>query len=330
MSVGTAEKMETKFIEAFEDDIRRGVINPNIVDLSTSKQKTPYQQYINKIIRLNPKEYFTDSMPEFKEDFFKIASYLVIQIFGQEYFNEFRELILNKLYVNQSKVLFDGVSIQVSDAENNYKRLENAIEIPDFTHLSSIVCLLHEFTHYICQKHNLTFNKKMYYEEILSIYVEKRAIELLNQILHVQPFTSKIEETRLEGIKWHYTEHKAELDILYKTIEQLHRDAKTNMFARLNIELMKRDIPQVESLDRFKRFIQFYENRSAGYGLGYLYSESLLSHHLDDPTTAHKKLQQVLSTDISLEELLRYYNISTDNRQVYDTVDRKLELIKRH
>ena len=71
MSVGTAEKMETKFIEAFEDDIRRGITNPNIVDLSKKKKKTPYQKYINKIIRINPQEYFTDSMPEFKEDFLK-------------------------------------------------------------------------------------------------------------------------------------------------------------------------------------------------------------------------------------------------------------------
>ena len=323
------DKLEPKFIETFEEEIKRGKTNPEIVDLSTYKQKRLYQDYINKIIKLNPQEYFVTQMPEFKEEFFKIAGYLVLNIFGQEYFNEFQELILNNLYVNHSNVLFDGISLNFAD-QKDFKSVKQAIEIPDFTHVSSIVCLLHEFTHYICQKHNLTYNKKAYYEEILSIYVEKRALTILNEILNLNNYTSKIEETRLEAIKWHYTEHQQDLQGLKQIVEELHKASKTDFFAKMNLEMMKKDIPQVESLERFKRLLQFYDNRSASYGLGYLYSESLLFHSLDDQFTLNKKFQQVLNTDITLEELLRFYNINTSNKKVYDRVDSKLELIKRH
>ena len=87
---------------------------------------------------------------------------------------------MSGLFVSESREILEGISLQLIEKANP-NNIKRAIEIPDYEHLSSIIALLHEYTHYHCQLMKMDYNQKRYYEEILSIYVEKRAIELLNE-----------------------------------------------------------------------------------------------------------------------------------------------------
>jgi len=322
------DTIEPRLINSFEEEVKKGIIDPKIIDLSTKKQQQLYQTYINKIISLNPQEYLNKIMPQYKDDFFRIAGYLVVNIFGQEYLEEFNKLIKNKLYINESDLLLDGSNLRRIDPKTN-KLIDQVIVIPNFTHLSSIITLLHEFTHYICKKNNISLNKKQYYEEILSLYVEQRAIIILNEILQVQQYTKLIEESRLETIKWHHTTGIEENNEYYRMIEMLRLNSLVNPYSREDFEMMKLSIPQIETPSRMNILKSFYENRRVGYGLGYLFSEYLISKQIDNPLTTDQKIKDTINSRITLEELLKYYDIRTDNQKVYDTVE-ELKLTKRH
>ena len=326
--MSSVDTFQNGFVEEFDERVKRGIINPKIVDLQTEEQQKMYQDYIDKIISLNPKEYSSDFMPRI-DDFFDISLYLVIKIFGEEYIDDFKEIYTNRrIILNESKELFNGVNIVYRD-RHSLNVVEQYIEIPNCKYISDVICLLHEFTHYICTKYNLSIGKKEYYSEILSIYVEKRALEIIKELNIFKTSVILMEESRLESIKWHYKDHLEELQEFKSIVETLRIQAHFSPERRAVLESLVREIPSIETPEKFERLLQYKENLRTSYGIGYLYSESLLAKYFEDFKTAHSMFLKSLKSEISLEELLKYYSINTSNPTVYDTVEKKLSKFKK-
>lgn len=325
------ENFENGIIESFGYDVETGKINPTIKDLQLDSAQKKYQKYIKKIIELKPREFFIDSIPktESREDFFKMAYYLVLQIFGKEYLSEFSELVRDKLYVSNSKEILEGISLQLIEKDNptNIKR---AIEIPDFDHISSIIALLHEYTHYHCQLMKMDYNQKRYYEEILSIYVEKRATELLSQILFNPRLQQMISETRLEGIVWHYDTHEKEVKEFLQEVDEVKKFAKVHPLAALQLMSYEQQIPWIKTPATIRTAEQYRKNLATSYGLGYLYSEALMARYRDDELRTNAKVGATLSGDLSLQGLLDYFGINANNDEVYAIADKSLEKVRKN
>ena len=71
MSIMAYENYENNIIATYANDVARGVIDPINYDLKSKKAKRKYQEYINKIIKMKPREYFVDSFPETQERYLK-------------------------------------------------------------------------------------------------------------------------------------------------------------------------------------------------------------------------------------------------------------------
>ncbi len=325
------ENFENSIIESFGRDIESGLVNPNIQDLEETKAKRKYQEYIEKVIKLRPREFFIESIPEApnQQEFFKIAYYLVFKIFGKEFIPEFTDLVRDKLYIANSREILEGISLQLI-SKDNPNEIKQAIEIPDFIHISSIISLLHEYTHYHCQLMKMDYNQKRYYQEILSIYVEKRATEELAEILANPKLKQMILETRLESIAWHYNTHPQEVVSLLLTVAELERVARVNPFAKMQLQHYKDNIPWLKDEKTIRVAEQHRENLQASYGIGYLYSESLLAKYKDDERRTNAKVASTLKGDLKLQELLNYFGINASNDETYENVDRNLEEIKRN
>ena len=325
------ENFENGIIESFGRDVQDKKIDPTIVDLKVGDAQKKYQEYIKKVIKLRPREFFIESIPEAasRDEFFKMAFYLVLQIFGKEFLPEFSELVRDKLYVSDSREILEGISLQLIEKDNptNIKR---AIEIPDFEHLSSIIALLHEYTHYHCQLMNMDYNKKRYYEEVLSIYVEKRATELLSQILFNPRLQQMISETRLEAIAWHYDTHEKEIKEFLQEVETVKKVAKIHPLGALQLMSFEQQIPWIKNAETLRVAEQYRKNLAASYGLGYLYSEALMARYKDDELRTNVKIGETLKGDLSLQGLLEYFGINANNDEVYRIVDKSLEKVRKN
>ena len=65
-----------------------------------------------------------------------------------------------------------------------------------------------------------------------------------------------------------------------------------------------------------------------GYGIGFLYSESLLLKFFDDTHTFQLQLAKLTEKDQSIQELLTYYGIHARNNEVYDLANERIEQIR--
>ena len=138
------ENYENSIIASYAHDVKTGIIDPTNYDLKRKQAKQKYEEYIKKVIALKPREFFVDSIPKTpnSQEFFKITFYLVLQIFGKDFIPEFSDLVQNKLFINQSKEIFNGISLQIIERDKP-NTINRVIEIPDFEHISSIITLLH-------------------------------------------------------------------------------------------------------------------------------------------------------------------------------------------
>jgi hypothetical protein len=324
------ENYENNIIATYANDVARGVIDPINYDLKSKKAKRKYQEYINKIIKMKPREYFVDSFPETAntEEFFKIAYYLVLQIFGKDFIPEFSDLVQYKLYINNSREIFEGISLQFME-KDNLNVVKRALEIPDFTHISSIITLLHEYTHYHCQLLNMDFNKKRYYEEILSIYVEKRATDLLSTILSNPHIYQMVTETRLEGLVWHYDTHEKEMQDFLQELKEIEKLAKTSLFHRLQLISFQQQLPWIKTKESLQLEENYRSDMAASYGIGFLYSESLFVRYKEDEKRTNAKVGDTLRGYLKLQDLLDYFGINAQNDEMYQNVNKTLEKVRK-
>ena len=318
------DEIEKANMMFFAEQAKKGIYIDKIIDLNEKRKKEAYNGYINSIIKANPKEYFIDNKANITiNDFTKLSAVFIYEIFGEKYLKDYMELITSKrIITNGSKSILDGVNYVIgSTIDSNFR--ESGICIPDVHHVSSIITLMHEFSHYLCDKYNYNFNKKYYYGEILSIYAEKRAIEVAEKMFHDNEFKQIVEESRLEGIKWHYTEQKQIVDFL----KFMYYNLPVDMNESSDLYTMN---PLMANPSDAEYVFKFYEQFAASYGIGYLYSESLIAKRKDDNKKIDNFIDQTIKGEKSLDELLKYFGISMGNNEVFQIADDKIKSIARH
>ena len=182
--------------------------------------------------------------------------------------------------------------------------------------------------HYYLNKIGINYNKKRYYEEIMAILAEKIAAQVVQLHACERDFYDKMTEHRLETITWHYNLHLPEMECLLSEVSKLEKRAKTDPFARMQLEGLKLQLPLLRTGKGVSAIRGYYQNLADGYGIGFLYSESLLAKYLDDEKAFHTQLAKVTGHEIGLQQMLNYYGINASSNEVYDRVNTRLEEIK--
>lgn len=296
----------------YKNLIDKGMILPGNIDLKKKAVLEKYNKWIDKIADLKPKEYMTDSIEKIEGNMFsEICVELAINIFGERIINDLEEFIKN-LNVSQTNSLLDGVCICQVDSQTN-KIMDIYATIPNIDFLSSIVSFLHEFTHYLCQKYGVNLNGKLYYEEILSLYVEKYAVYSLSKNSKDSSFINKLESTRLEALVWHYKQKLYELEKIFEKYQNLKRNNPSEA------KMFEKSISSLIATSEGRNIIYGYEKCLAdSYGIGYLFGDALYRKGLEDEKILRDKILHLIFEDKSLDNLLKYYGISTNNFSLYD------------
>ncbi len=317
---------EIALSESFGIEVDKGIIQLENTDTQSNKARTKYNRYIKSIIETKPREYLTSEFDTLGRKYvFEKAFEIIIYIFGSDVV-EHALNYFQLLYPSGAKEVLNGVSLRAKDTRDG--SVIEQVEIPDFETSSNIVTIVHEFAHYYFNKIGVSYNKKRYYEEIISILTEKIASQIVELHTCERDFYDKITEHRLEIISWHYDSHVPEMNSLLLELSKLEKEAKTNPFTRLKLETLKTQLPMLRTAKGISALRGYYTNLADSYGIGFLYSESLLAKFLDDEKTFRNQLSRVTNQEIGLQQLLNYYGINASNNEVYERANTRIEQIR--
>ena len=304
LTLNTSECVEVDKIHSYSMKIKKNIcINENI-DLKSQKSLERYNKFIKLILVKNPIEYKTSKFKIISREKcieqFKNIIYLLLG--NDKKIDEHLEEFINLITVTNSDAPLDGNVLKYDNITDN--TTEYKVNIPKCDNISSIVCLVHEFIHYYSFKYEINNTKKVYYDEILSIFAEKYA----SYILKGQGSSNidvMIENIRLYSLKYHYT-------VITKEIEEYRLLAKKenndNMY------------------NFYKEFKNFYKTLAESYVLGYIYSNKMLQLYLTDESFK-SDLNDLFNKKISLQEILDNYWINLDNKDVFEESKKQLRLI---
>lgn len=304
-------KSELDFKEAYQIDKTIGYIKAldnnmyikENFDLQNQKALERYNKFIKIIINKYPKEYLNN-------DFNTMHYNEIISIFKEIIYtlldnnNETKDIVndfINLIEIVDLDNPLDGNVLKYLNTNNN--NVFYRVLIPKCNNEASIVCLVHEFMHYISFIENINDTKKMYYEEILSIFGEKFAAHLLE--LHgIEDIERKIENIRVSALKFYYTDQVKELE-KYRLFSQKEND---------------------DNLYRFYKESKLYiKTLAESYSLGYIYSNSIIELYFNN-NSFRKDFISVFLKRLSLQELLDKYSINMENRQVIEQSKKQLRL----
>ncbi len=323
------EQYEVALLMSHAEDVKKGNLLKDNIDIAGGKAHNKYNQYIDSIKRLNAKEFKLSSFPIIGlNEVLNLSGSIIVHLFGEEVIPIFKEF-LEVLYPTNTDQALDGISVTaLNQITNETKKL---VEVPDMRYSSTVITIVHEFTHFLLRHLNIDNSKKRYYDEILSIYAEKVASFFMMTELGKEGilFFQRIEQTRLEGITWHYTVGVPEAENLVKEYLRCKQTKNPTISLLSYTSSVEKELPIIKTAEGRSLLLSYYQNKADSYGMGYLYAEYLFQKFLENPELAKTQLKRVLEKEITLQQLLDFYKINARNYQVYETVNKKLELVRK-
>ena len=320
------EDYEIGLIKSFGNEVSAGIIKSENTDVQSNKARTKYNRYISAISKIQPREYLTKEFKKIgQKEVLESAFAIIIDIFGEKAI-PYAQNYFKILVTSNAKEVLNGVSLTLEDTRTG--KIIEQVEIPDFETSSNIVTIVHEFAHYYLKKVDISYNKKRYYEEIMAILAEKIAAQQVGLYTNENDFYNQITEHRLETITWHYGKQIPIMEALLRDYPILERKSKTDILAKMQLEELRLRLPVLRTANGVSAIRGYYQNMADGYGIGFLYSESLLAKYLDDKRLFHTQLAKVTGHEVGLQQMLNYYGISATSNEVYDRVNNRLEEIK--
>lgn len=320
------EESENLLIKEWDESSKKGAIYPTTKDFKSQKIVKKFDSWINKVSDLNPQEYCISSMKTLDTEMVLTLSLkIIIDIFGettdiQEEFLSFCKTIVNE----NLDSLLDGQHLTGYDTTNGNVVYEQT-SLPNLQYTSSVVAIVHEFAHYFCSKRKLDPTKKRYYWEIIPIYCEKYAVRLMSKFLQDPEFLKKLESTRINSVVWHQLIHPQEINKVIEGYRNLQK--MTGMQARLLKTATEEKIPWIKTSQGIQAMRGYKKCMADSYSLGYLYAAALHRMGSVDERNVKNNMQLFFKGEKSLEELLSYYNITTENYSIYDDSYQELKRI---
>ena len=303
---------EGKIILGYSHQKRNGLIIPTAPETKISKISKKYFNWADKLTDLKPREYSEDEFFSMSTDeILEKSAYVIASLLGEKALESFADF-LESIEIIDSKNVLDGVVLEALDPKTNERFLYKTC-IPNINVEAHIIVLVHEFIHYYSKMKKIEDNKKQFYLEILSIFSEKISIEKLRPYISDKTFEKKMISNRLVGMLYHFNEAPV---FNKEVIEQYNR------FRRLKDKTIQNELeellPWIKNKDTIEDMWDYRACQRDSYGLGYLYSDALLEKYLDDEENVKSTIKKYFDGDMSIEEVLKYYDIRADKFELYD------------
>ncbi len=160
----------------------------------------------------------------------------------------------------------------------------------------------HEKMHALMMKKIHLSNFPIIYMELLSILMQKITNYQVEKVLNISTIHIMDEIIRA----FENQQHLSILVDIFKDID-LEKESVNNHFV-----------------------YQFLNLKANDYLLSDWYSDILMEYYLIDFKTLQKKLFQLFSNEITIQELLNYYDVSLDHKNFIPNIEKKLAKIKKY
>ena len=303
---------EGKIILGYSWQKRNGLIVPTAPEINIPKINKKYFTWAKKLTDLNAKEYLENEFISLdQKSILEGTAYIIENLLGEEALDDYVKFLSTIEIIDVPNVL-DGVVLESLDPNTNERKMHKTC-IPNTNVEAHIIVLVHEFIHYYSKIRKVEDLSKQFYLEILSVFSEKYSIEKLREIVADKDFEKKMISNRIAGTLYHFNEVPVSNK---EIIEEYNRCKKLGNKGVLNkIEEL---LPWIKTKETIEDMWDYRACQRDSYGLGYLYSDALLEKCLDDENNVKATLKKYFDGDLTIEEVLKYYDIRADKFEIYD------------
>lgn len=307
------DMIETQIIRTFEENVKNNKILGTNPDLMGRKPQDLYNDYIDKTTKKNFNNYLMSSFNDYDNNYiYNICLEVVNEVFNNREITETFKIAYPLIEESYSEEIFDGLTTERVSINNEEKLM--SVVVPSKKNITSIACILHEFTHFVSFIHQIDLNKKKYYHEIIPIYIELLANKYIAKIEN-ENTSNKIESSRLDVINWHYVIHPQEVKELLKLL----KNPKTPLQKKL-IEETYKACPYLKK-EHQDYYLTYNKFKAESYGIGYLYAKYLSNRYEDDPKKISEEIQNVILGNKSMDDMLKYFGMTLRNSTIYREVN---------
>lgn len=276
-------------------------------ELAFSKGNRNYNKILKRLeeVKLpNPEQFKYNNLT--LEELKELLSEIMIKILGENHASEITYLN-GLLHPTRTSEMFDAITEEEIVA---HEFVPKRIHINRQLATIQVASTGHEYIHALLSKykgHN--FNKHLtniHYNELLSVLTEYVIVYELSQILKDKSLREKHSILRAKHDKDHALEHKAADELstkLHKAVLDRH------------------------TLEALKLYLDYESHNSFGYILSDIYSRRLFTMYQDDPQVLLTILRHIISGEKSIQDLLKYYDLSLTNIPTIETFNTALNQI---
>lgn len=276
-------------------------------ELAFSKGNRNYNKILKRLeeVKLpNPEQFKYNNLT--LEELKELLSVIMIKILGENHASEITYLN-GLLHPTRTSEMFDAITEEEIVA---HEFVPKRIHINRQLATIQVASTGHEYIHALLSKykgHN--FNKHLtniHYNELLSVLTEYVIVYELSQILKDKSLREKHSILRAKHDKDHALEHKAADELstkLHKAVLDRH------------------------TLEALKLYLDYESHNSFGYILSDIYSRRLFTMYQDDPQVLLTILRHIISGEKSIQDLLKYYDLSLTNIPTIETFNTALNQI---
>lgn len=277
-------------------------------ELAFSKGNRNYNRILKILeeVKLpNPEQFKYNNLT--LEELKKLLSEIMIKILGGNHASEITYLN-GLLHPTRTSEMFDAITEEEIVA---HEFVPKRIHINRQLATIQVAATGHEYIHALLSKykgHN--FNKHLtniHYNELLSVLTEYVIVYELSQILKDESLREKHSILRAKHDKDHALEHKA----------------ADGLSTKLHKAVLDR-----HTLEALKLYLDYESHNSFGYILSDIYSRRLFTMYQDDPQVLLTILRHIISGEKSIQDLLKYYDLSLTNIPTIETFNTALNQIK--
>ena len=278
-------------------------------ELQFSKGNKNYTRILKKLEEISlpdPSLFMFDRLS--LEELKSLLTEIMIKVLGKNHTSEIEHLN-TLLYPTNTSEMFDSIlEEEIVDQEFIPKKIHINRQLATI----QVASTGHEYIHALLSKYKgKDFNRVMsniHYKELLSILTEYIIVYELSDMLKDQSLREKHSTIRVKHDKDQATEHKA-TESLKTKLSKLQLDRQT--------------------IECLKLYFDFESHNSFGYIISDIYSRRLLTYYQDDPQVLLSVIRHIIHGEKSIQELLKYYNLSLTNIPTLETFNKELSLLKK-
>jgi hypothetical protein len=291
----------------FKMDAKTYGYDTSFRELSFSKGNRNYSRILTKLSEIalpDPSLFRYNNLT--LEELKSLLTEIMIKILGDNHTSEI-EYLNSLLYPTRTSEMFDSI---LEEEIVGHDFIPKRIHINRQLATIQVASTGHEYIHALLSKykgHN--FNKhitNIHYNELSSILTEYVIVYELSQILKDKSLREKHSIIRAKRDKDYAIEHKA----------------TDGLSAKLHKAVLDR-----HTLEALKLYIDYESHNSFGYILSDIYSRRLFTMYQDDPQVLLTILRHIISGEKSIQDLLKYYDLSLTNIPTIETFNTALNQI---